>query len=162
MPSHSDYNQESNEEKSSSISSPPTNRLKTNMSINKSGVKLSVISNTKVSSDNDTGTDSTHPCQCCQSNPCYFELYKENIFAALNNQYICYDGENGKDFTYNNLNGQKLTNATLRKSLYKYYVYYWHGHLGKGNRVRVEECVTSAIRKMFPEKNNNYLGFQIN
>ena len=121
----------------------------------------SSVSSESNSSSREEDTRIDRGCDICNSSPCYFFIYKDDILAALNNQFERIDSENGVDFTYNDLNGQEVTNARLRKNLYRYYVYYRHGHLGKGNRVRIESCVTVRIRKLFPEKSNKYLGFRI-
>ena len=46
----------------------------------------------------------------------------------------------------------------IRKAIYKAFVYQKYGHLGKGNRIPIPDCVVNEIRKLYPDK--SYMGFK--
>ena len=131
-----------------------------------SGISCSKVHHSGFSSVSSDGTSDSLSaeeklCSYCQSNPCCYEIFKEDMFLALHNSFVKIVSDNKKDWVYTDLSGNEVDNSAIRKSLYKYYIYYRHGHLGKGNRIMVDECATKKIRTMFPEKNNVYLGFRI-
>ena len=119
----------------------------------------SISSNTDNNSSENSSDDDGW-CSGCNSSPCYFDMFKDDIMTAINTQFCRVVAENGIDFTYTDLHGNEVSNGIVRRSMYKYYVYYRHGHLGKGNRIKVEDCATKKIRDIFPEKDNKYLGFK--
>lgn len=74
----------------------------------------------------DNGIEGNSWCSCCQSTSCYFDVFKERMINAMNNQYYCDKSGKGDKVKYTDLDGNKLKNSTLRKSMYKYYIYYRH------------------------------------
>ena len=44
-----------------------------------------------------------------------------------------------------------LTYRQARWFFYRQYVFLAHGYLGKGNRVRIPDCVVAAIRARYPD-----------
>ena len=56
--------------------------------------------------------------------------------------------------------GNMVPNSTVRKGAYKLFTYMKFGHLGKGTRIPVPDCVTQKIREKYPEPDGNYVGFQ--
>jgi hypothetical protein len=88
------------------------------------------------------------PCQYCQSVPCLLEdgLYD---FIVEQEQYIreCDTSE-------------EKTNKEIRYQLYKEATRWMHGHLGKGVRKKIPQCVETEIRDLAPEPGRDYIGFQ--
>ena len=88
-------------------------------------------------------------CMYCEFSPCLWVQYSEglvfdgNFFSASHT----YEG----DRTYNNL---------IRKHVYRKFS---SMHLGIGNpRTPIPECVLKEIRLLYPEPDNNYMGFKAN
>ena len=52
-------------------------------------------------------------------------------------------------------------NSTKRSAAYKLFIYSKCGHLGKGNRIRIADCVVNKFRQRYPEVDENYTGFNI-
>ena len=102
-------------------------------------------------------------CDCCNHKPCYYYIHKDNMMECFELQYEIEEKliKGVVQEIYKDVHGNVVSNKYLRKSLYKYYVYFRYGHLGKGNRVKVETCVTEHIRNLFPEKDNKYMGFKL-
>jgi len=46
--------------------------------------------------------------------------------------------------------------------MYCMFTYETFGCLGKGNRMKIPECVESKIKQNFPDLNGNYTNFQPN
>ena len=49
-------------------------------------------------------------------------------------------------------------NSTKRKALYRLYVWFRFGRLGRGVRKVIPECVKVGIRNHFPDSNDAYMG----
>lgn len=49
---------------------------------------------------------------------------------------------------------------SLRLAAYRQYTWWIHGYLGRGDRRVIPSCVVSAVRREFPEPQDNYTGFQ--
>ena len=52
------------------------------------------------------------------------------------------------------------TNAHSRKELYKKATQMLHGCLGKGVRRQLPACIVEEIRKWYPDKDNEYMGYK--
>ena len=55
--------------------------------------------------------------------------------------------------------GVAVSNAKMRKALYRLFTYKKFGHLGKGNRIPIPNCVTDKIKEMYPDDDDSYMGF---
>ena len=51
-------------------------------------------------------------------------------------------------------------NNSFRLAAYRQYALWWFGHLGKGNRVVLPSCAVWHIRKTFPDKSGQYVGYK--
>ena len=66
------------------------------------------------------------------------------------------DGEG----VFRDVTGQKVPRNKIRKIMYKHYTFLAHGHLGKGYRVKIPDCVLAGIREKCPDENGSYMGFK--
>ena len=56
---------------------------------------------------------------------------------------------------------EELTQRRIRKVGYKTFTMEKYGFLGQGNRVKVPDCVTFEIRKLYPEEDSDeYMGYK--
>ncbi len=56
-------------------------------------------------------------------------------------------------------NGDKVLNKTVRFTFYKLITYEKFGHLGRGNRVKIPDCVENKVKALFPELDSSYTYF---
>ena len=56
----------------------------------------------------------------------------------------------------------KATNNMMRKRAYREATLLIHQYLGRGKRIKLPKCIVDAVRKEFPDKENNYMGFKEN
>ena len=52
-----------------------------------------------------------------------------------------------------------VTNERMRKALYRLFTYMKFGHLGRGNRIPIPQCVVDKFREAYPEPDGVYMGF---
>jgi len=55
--------------------------------------------------------------------------------------------------------GVLVTNARMRKALYRLFIYMKFGHLGRGNRIPIPQCVGDNFREAYPEPEGVYMRF---
>ena len=90
-------------------------------------------------------------CNICESEPCLFDKHI---------QYVLSEVESVKE-EYATVNGQQCPNNLCRKTCYRQFSQMVNGHLGKGNRVRLPQCIEDRVRLQFPnESGRDYLGFR--
>ncbi len=56
--------------------------------------------------------------------------------------------------------GEIVNNALARYQLCSMFTYLKYGHLGRGNRICLPECVEDKIREHFPDPQNHYTNFR--
>ena len=54
--------------------------------------------------------------------------------------------------------GNIVPNSTVQKVAYKVFIYMKFGHLGKGTRIPVPDCVRQKIREKYPELDGMFQG----
>jgi len=52
------------------------------------------------------------------------------------------------------------TKSEVCHKMYKTYIYYKYGSLGKGQRIEISTCVVEKIKEHFPDPSNVYVGFK--
>ena len=57
-------------------------------------------------------------------------------------------------------NGNRVENKAMRKAIYRMFTYSKYGHLGRGQRIPIPDCVLREIRNMYPERDGEYMGFE--
>ena len=55
-----------------------------------------------------------------------------------------------------------IPNNELRKTCYQMFIRIWMGPMGKHNRVKLPDCVTLGVHKMYPSPNGVYMGYHDN
>ena len=84
-------------------------------------------------------------CAVCGGTPCDWETFKDDVIKAMNdykNMYVC-------------------KNSRIRKEGYKTFTLEKYGYLGRSNRIKIADCVTNEIRKLYPEESEDaYMNFQ--
>ncbi len=81
-------------------------------------------------------------CDHCGETPCSFALVGDKVIAIGRTQFT----------------PGAVPNSIVRKSCYKAYIYLSYGHMGKGNRERIPNCVLAEIRKQWPDEEESYMG----
>ena len=51
----------------------------------------------------------------------------------------------------------KADRSAARRALYRKIVSYLYGYLGKGNRVKLEKCITDGVRSLYPDPDDEFL-----
>jgi hypothetical protein len=97
-------------------------------------------------------------CYVCGKIPCEWLEYgviamdsfeeKFDISTALENGYVV-----------DKSSGAKVPNNKIRFSFYKMFTYEKFGHLGRGNRIKIPDCVEQQVKAMFPDLDGNYTNF---
>ena len=96
-------------------------------------------------------------CWKCGMNPCEWIQYGQEV---LDMNMMIYEQKHNDEMTAMCIDeeGKTISNAVVRKSMYRSFTYLKFGHLGKGNRVKVPNCVVEKIRSMYPEDDDVYMG----
>jgi hypothetical protein len=87
--------------------------------------------------------DSPGECKHCGYDPCVVLEFEVEVHQLVE----------GFDFT-------KTTNNIARKEIYRFFSNAMHGVLGKGKRRELPACVLTRVRKYYPEKDGNYMGYK--
>lgn len=101
--------------------------------------------------DEETYRKNHSVCLICGGTPCDWTNYKDEVIFQME-LYItncCLVSE------------EELTQRRIRKVGYKTFTMEKYGFLGQGNRVKVPDCVTFEIRKLYPEEDSDeYMGYK--
>ena len=54
----------------------------------------------------------------------------------------------------------RYTPESYRKAVYRQFVMWQHGYLGRSNRKVLPSCVVWSVRDHYPAPDNRYLGFK--
>ena len=57
-------------------------------------------------------------------------------------------------------NGSRIANNDMRRAMYRMFTYIKFGHLGRGVRIPIPECVLCKIRQKYPKEDGEYMGFK--
>lgn len=80
-------------------------------------------------------------CNLCEESPCIATVHGEEAIVS--------GGEEA------NIHGER-TNSARRRYAYCVFVRLWVGYTGRGNRVKLPDCVLKTIRDAFPSE--EYMG----
>jgi hypothetical protein len=92
-------------------------------------------------------TMDTECCEVCGGTPCDWDTYGEEVVATVQHTFESVEAASATD------------NGPRRKAAYQAYTYLRHGHLGKGWRIPIPECVVKAVRNRWPSQDGQYMGF---
>lgn len=92
------------------------------------------------------------PYSCITEHPafniqCLYDRHLQNVAHLY--QIREFSGRRGTD-----------RNMHMRYTAYKSFTTWIYGRLGYRNRVAVPQCVLKAIRRKYPDENDNYTGFR--
>ena len=107
-----------------------------------------IMSNKNIAEDNNNAADEGPPCPLCQNVPC---LLEQGLYDCL----VLFE----EQFRFSDFDGT-LTNKCMRYNLYRQATAWMHGHLGKGRRIEIPQCVRTEILDMAPESSGEYVGFR--
>ena len=108
-------------------------------------------------SNNSEIDDEEAVCIYCANTPCEWHVYGQEL---LRNTALMHYREtrNGKEVVVDE-SGNEVSNASMRKAMYRMFTYLKFGHLGKGNRIPIPQCVADKIREIYPAEDGKYMGF---
>ena len=92
-------------------------------------------------------------CPICSSMPCEWLEYGRQALDESKQRYNI--DENG---SHVEKNGALVPNSTIRRATYRLFTYKKYGHLGRGLRIPIPQCVLDKVREAFPEADGVYHG----
>ena len=109
-------------------------------------------------------------CMECGATPCdWVHFQHELIEFARNNHFFenHIDPENPFSFPVKSFSTMtdeekdaiKASHQEAKKQCFRRYTYLKHGYMGPGNRARIPSCIEDAIRAMFPNHDNSFVGY---
>ena len=121
-----------------------------------SGRKLDVLHGSEENQGEEEETQETGgppqpvtTCELCCKTPC---LLQQGLYDSLCEYY----GECLESDHMDNL----ISNKEVRFGLYRQATITIHGHLGRGRRCPLPQCVVTEIRDLAMESDGNYVGFK--
>ena len=103
-------------------------------------------------------------CVHCGGTPCEWEEFGDDIAQreqemSKSLSVIVACDSDGSQIVDRNTK-QRLQNKEMRKSMYRMFTYLKYGHLGRGVRIPIPECVMGKIREKYPDPAEDYMGFR--
>lgn len=100
-------------------------------------------------------------CDYCKMDSCDWVKYGDEIITYLNANYVGhFTDDKGNVVAEASENCALVTNRQLRYLAYAAFTSAKHGHLGKKKRIPLPDCVVSGIRDVYPDVDNEYVGFK--
>ena len=125
--------------------------------LNEATPKMSDAESLTGESNNSEIEDDEPVCIYCANTPCEWHVYGQELLR--NTSLMHYrETRNGKEVVVDDA-GNEVSNASMRKAMYRMFTYLKFGHLGKGVRIPVPQCVADKIRAIYPEEDGKYMGF---
>jgi hypothetical protein len=116
-----------------------------------------------MSNSNDSGAedvdDDDSVCVICGGTPCEWVEFGGELVARQSLMATREMGVDGVGILLDSA-GRPIQNNRMRLHLYRLFTYLKFGHLGRGNRIPIPSCVTSEIRKMYPDPDADYTEFR--
>jgi hypothetical protein len=87
------------------------------------------------------------PCEWLEYGVIALDSFEEkfDISTAFENGYVV-----------DKSSGAKVPNNKIRFLFYKKFTYEKFGHLGRGNRIKIPDCIEQQVKFMFPDLDGNY------
>jgi len=100
-------------------------------------------------------------CYICGKTPCKWLEYGVDVLSAVRN---CFDVSTAETAGYvvEQGSGNEVSNNRVQFKMYRMFTYEKFGGLGKGNQMKLPNCVESAIKRTFPDLDGNYTNFNPN
>ena len=96
-------------------------------------------------------------CTICGGTPCDWDEYGEELTKQINMMY--FREKHGNIDIVLDEGGNRLSYSQMRKAMYRIFTRIKFGHLGRGVRIPVPDCVGRNIRGMYPSS-DGYMGFK--
>ena len=112
----------------------------------------------------DDEEDEEEVCVHCGGTPCEWEEFGDDIAQREQEMrkslslIVACDHEGSQIVDRNTK--QRLESKEMRKSMYRMFTYLKYGHLGRGVRIPIPECVVGKIREKYPDPDEDYMGFR--
>ena len=105
------------------------------------------------SNDSDTqdNDDDESVCVICSGTPCEWDEFGPELLSRQSLMVRREVDDDGIEKLIDSA-GRTIQNSKMRLYLYRLFTYLKFGHLGRGNRIPIPNCVTSQIRNLYPDK----------
>jgi hypothetical protein len=97
-------------------------------------------------------------CYACGKTPCEWLEYGVDALDTIERRFNCATAQS-EGYVVEIASDNKVRNKTIRFSLYRMFTYEKYGCLGKGNRMKIPDCVEGKVKELFPELDGNYVNF---
>ena len=115
--------------------------------------------------DNDDNEEEV--CVHCGGTPCEWDEFAPELLERDKQMH----GKQGIDGVVvvvdddgirppNKMLRERVENRERRKSMYRMFTYLKYGHLGRGVRIPIPECVLTKIKEIYPDPDGEYMGFK--
>lgn len=112
--------------------------------------------------EDDEEEEEEEVCVHCGGTPCEWDEFGDELAQRELKMYGSQSAivviEDGSQLA-NNKTKKRLDNKEMRKSMYRMFTYLKYGHLGRGVRIPVPECIVAKIREKYPDPDEDYMGF---
>jgi len=97
-------------------------------------------------------------CYTCGKTPCEWLEYGVEVLDAIKKRFDCSDAKSNRYVVEIGLDNH-VQNNKIHFSLYRMFTFENFGCLGKGNRIKIPDCVESRTMELFPDLEGNYTNF---
>ena len=116
------------------------------------------MSNSDLSHSEDIEEDES-VCAICGGTPCEWEEFGPELIRRASLMARRSGSEEGGEDLVDS-SGRPITYTKMRCFLYRTFTYMKFGHLGRGNRIPLPNCVLREIKKLYPDPEGYYKGFR--
>ena len=96
-------------------------------------------------------------CHHCGNTPCEWDGFGKDLLQKTGMMHFR-ETRNGADVVVDE-SGHLVPNSSMRRAMYRIFTYLKFGHLGRGVRIPIPECVLQKIRAIYPANDGQYMGF---
>ena len=97
-------------------------------------------------------------CYTCGKTPCEWLEYGVDALDTIKQRFHCATAQS-EVYVVEILSDNKVKNKSIRFSLYRMFTYEKYGCLGKGNRMKIPDCVEGKVQELLQELDGNYVNF---
>jgi hypothetical protein len=98
-------------------------------------------------------------CYTCAKTPCEWIEYGIPMLQQVQEKFNTETAKSAGHCIAKS-NGDEVPNNKVRFMCYRYFIYEKYGHLGKGNRMKLPDCVEKKIKEEFPSLDGTYTNFR--
>ncbi len=100
-------------------------------------------------------------CYTCGKTPCEWLEYGIDVLSAFKDHFDISPAQSA-GYVVELGSGNEVSNNRIRFTRYRMFTYEKFGCLGKGNRIKLLDCVETEIKKTFPDLDGNNTNFSPN